>query len=419
MNRTILIAVILAAIAVPLAADEVSSPSFFIERIEVRNATRVSPDVVISESALRAGREYSEAELRDGANRLSRLPFLLSADFSLERGTERGRHVLVITISETKPFFFLLDGRVILGESYIGSPNDDSLANGQEAVLGFRWFVGRRGAIHVGLFGADDDRDYTASYSAFGVGYTRYDLFGTRAFVTLNLKKPFGNANGGGELSPQIVAGIPLSINQTLTLDYDETRFDTREREYFELGTVEEGFTQRILSARWSYNTTNRPFVPTSGTIVSVTPVAVWADRKGVIYERGADDRIRPSRLTSDAKSLGIDASAKRYWELSERDSVSAGVAGGWATTDERRNIGDISYDSTFAVIHAGYSHSLWDRARQKDGDSRFEFDVRAARRSRERSVFLERNNDVLQISGAWVRRSSYGTLRIGLGYAW
>lgn len=418
MIRTILIAVILAALALPLAADEVSSPSFFIERIEVRNATRVSPDVVIAESALREGREYSEAELRDGANRLSRLPFLLSADFSLERGSERGRHVLVITISETKPFFYLLDGRVILGEQYVGSASEDSLANGQEAVLGFRWFVGRRGAIHAGLFGADDNRDYTASYSAFGVGYTQYDVFGSRAFVTLNLKLPI--VSGGGELSPQIVAGIPLTINQTLTLNYDETRFDSDEREDFELGTVETAFTQRILSAKWSYNTTNRPFVPTHGTIVNVTPVAVWANRKGIVYERGADGLIHGRRATIDATSLGIDLSAKRYWELSERDSVSAGIAGGWARTDEERNIGDRSFDSTFGVIHAGYSHSLWDRARQKDGDSRFELDVRAATRTREESVFLdEGNNEVFQISGAWVRRSSFGTLRLGLGYAW
>lgn len=417
MIRTILIAVILAAIAIPLVADEVSSPSFFIERIEVRNAKRVSTDVVIAESALREGREYSEAELRDGANRLSRLPFLLSADFSLERGSERGRHVLVITVSETKPFFYLLDARAVLGEANAGALYNDSLLNGQEAVLGFRWFVGRRGAIHVGLFGADDNRDYTTSYSAFGAGYTQYDLFGTRAFVTLNLKKPI--VSGGGALSPQIVAGIPLSINQTLTLDYDETRFDTREREYFELGTVEESFTQRILTAKWSYNTTNRPVVPTHGTILSVMPIAVWADRKGVVYERGTDDRFHPRRVTIDATSLGLDVSASRYWELSERDSVSAGVAGGWARTEEDRSIGDLSYDSTFGVIHAGYSHSLWDRARQKDGDSRFEYDMRLATRTRQHDVFLQQENDVFQVSASWVRRSSYGTLRIGVGYAW
>src|SRR6185436_10640572 len=94
--------------ALPLAAEE---PRFFIERIEVRNARRVTPDVVIAESRLRAGHEYSEAELRDASTRLERLPFLLSVDFALEKGSERGHHVLVLTINETKPFFFFLDAR--------------------------------------------------------------------------------------------------------------------------------------------------------------------------------------------------------------------------------------------------------------------------------------------------------------------
>src|SRR5687768_15181051 len=102
VTRIFLIALILAAIAAtPLVAQEAGPASFFIGRIEARNAKRVSADVVVAESNLREGREYTEPDLRDAANRLSRLPFLLSAEFSLEKGVERGRHVLVITLSET------------------------------------------------------------------------------------------------------------------------------------------------------------------------------------------------------------------------------------------------------------------------------------------------------------------------------
>jgi outer membrane protein assembly factor BamA len=93
MLRKILLLLLL---AVPLYADE---PAFFLERIEVRNQERVSPEVVIAESRLRAGQQYSEAELRDAAVRLARLPFLLSVDFSLEKGSERGRYILVLTVN--------------------------------------------------------------------------------------------------------------------------------------------------------------------------------------------------------------------------------------------------------------------------------------------------------------------------------
>jgi outer membrane protein assembly factor BamA len=33
-----------------------------------------------------------------------------------------------------------------------------------------------------------------------------------------------------------------------------------------------------VLSARWSYNTTNAPFFPTEGTLLTVTPQYTLAD---------------------------------------------------------------------------------------------------------------------------------------------
>ena len=85
MTRTMILSIVAAALlSIPLAADEAPAPLLFIERIEVRNAKRVSTDVVIAESRLREGNEYSEADLRDASTRLSRLPFLLSVDFALD-----------------------------------------------------------------------------------------------------------------------------------------------------------------------------------------------------------------------------------------------------------------------------------------------------------------------------------------------
>src|SRR5206468_1876422 len=81
-------------------------------------------------------------------------------------------------------------------------------AESKDAALGFRWFVGGRGIVHVGLTARRDRQAFTSNYSAWAVGYTQYDLFGTGAFATVNIRLPFDSPGGGG-LSPQLVAGVP------------------------------------------------------------------------------------------------------------------------------------------------------------------------------------------------------------------
>ena len=84
IRRVILCLLLLAAAT--LRAEE-RAARFFVERIDVRDAHHVSRDVVIAESRLREGETYSEQELREGNLRLNRAPYLLSADFSLEKGS--------------------------------------------------------------------------------------------------------------------------------------------------------------------------------------------------------------------------------------------------------------------------------------------------------------------------------------------
>src|SRR5688500_4699266 len=77
MFRLFLTAFTAAIVAISAIAQEPVPARFLIERIEVRNASRVSEDLVIAETLLRAGTEYSEAELGAASARLSRLPFLV------------------------------------------------------------------------------------------------------------------------------------------------------------------------------------------------------------------------------------------------------------------------------------------------------------------------------------------------------
>lgn len=423
MIRNLTVILLLAALAAPLAAQDAASPLLFIERIEVRNANRVSPEVVIAESRLREGSEYTEAELRDAATRLARLPFLLSVDFALERGSERGRHVLVLTINETRPFFFLLDlvpiydNDALLDVDY----TNDRGASRDTLALGARWFVGRRGAFHIGFSGTGDDREFAREYASFAVGYTQYDIFGSRAFATINLKRPI-EGFGEGELSPQVVVGVPVSANQTITLQYDETRFTEETRTILGVDyPIRSG--QKLVSATMAYNTTNEPFFPTRGTLLQVTPMYGWTDGARILFTSTGPEGTEVRHSAYHTRFFGAEAAATRYWELNDRDSVWGNVRGEWAREayNDQFTVTERDRTARYGSIGIGYSHSLWSPEERVNGDSRLELTARYSSRDREDEPpsFFRPMDDVTQVSAAWLRRSSWGTLRIGAGFAW
>lgn len=423
MTRQMILSIVTAALlSIPLVADDAPAPLLFIERIEVRNAKRVSRDVVVAESRLREGHEYSEAELRDASTRLSRLPFLLSVDFALEKGTDRGRHVLVLTINETRPFFFLVDAQANYNDedNSLDTDFNGRSSSGDTLALGYRRFVGRRGAVHVGLAVSGQERERAKDYTSLAIGYTQYDLFGTRAFATLNLKKPFEGYGGG--ISPQLVVGVPLSANQTLTLQYDETRFagQTRILAGQEYSSKSEN---RLVTARWSYNTTNEPFFPTRGTLLHVTPGIGASDSGGAFLAR-SDGTFEVTTIHSDR--YGAEAGATRYWELSERDSVWGDLRGEWARIDQRsttREVDSGAITVRYGAAGIGYSRSLWSRERRANGgDSRVELTARYSNLTRDYGQFTNYvgySRDLRRLDAAWLRRTSWGTLRLGAGYAW
>lgn len=419
MNRTLALLLFLLTIPlapIPLAAQDAP---LFIERIEVRNHKRVSPEVVIAESRLSEGRAYSEAELRDAATRLSRLPFLLSVDFSLEKGSERGRHVLVLTVNETKPFFYLMDGVAYMDDSpYAEIEYDDRPGSSSESLtLGFRWFLGRRGAAHVAFSGIGNERTFLSDYASFVVGYTQYDLFGTRAFATLNLKLPV-EGYGEGLLSPQLVLGVPLSPNQTVTLEYDESRF-TGETRVFDGNEIENRLGQRIVSARWSYNTTNDPFFPTRGTLLSVAPHYGWTDGVDTFF----DGALEPRKEAFHTSTYGVRAGATRFRELTGRTAAWGDLRGEWAQFDRRSDhFPDFTGTASSAGVGAGYGFSLWTpEERAQGGDSRFEVIGRYTYRAdpEYETDYFNHEPHVYQASLSWMRRSSWGSLRLGVGYLW
>jgi len=416
IKRLTLIILLLCAAALPLFADD--APQFLIERIDVRSAKHVSRDVVVAESRLREGLTYNELDLREASDRVNRAPYLVSADFSLEKGSERGKYVLVISVNETKPFFYrfeLVPLKARRDDALRVDVADSPGTSENEVAVGFRFFTGRRGAVHFGLSGTSDNRSYTNDYSFFVAGYTQYDLFGSRAFATLNLKKPIASfPSEHSSITPQLVLGIPLSPNQTLTLDYDDTNVERRSR--FPYRT-----TQRIVMAKWSYNTTNHPLLPTRGTLITVMPLAVWLDRQVLTYV------TLPGELTevrTHTRSFALEGSASRYWQLDDVNSWSAGIEGGLARTTlhEAPVLDRAISDSRFARLNLGFAHSFWSSERvAKEGDSRIDVDLRITSRDDpyQRLVHLYEPISAYQLSASWVRRNAWGTFRIGAGVAW
>ncbi len=77
-----------------------------IEKIVVEGVRHGSEKIVAAETLLTPRQAYSEAQLQQALHRVERLPFVVEAGFSLRRGSERGRHELVITVTEAMPVFF-------------------------------------------------------------------------------------------------------------------------------------------------------------------------------------------------------------------------------------------------------------------------------------------------------------------------
>jgi len=214
---------------------------------------------------------------------------------------------------------------------------------------------------------------------------------------------------------------VPLSPNQTLTLEVDETRFGPDTREV--LGQVFDTQNgQRVIGATWSYNTTNRPFLPTRGTLLTVRPRLSWSDAATYRYVQPNPEEPIPAipfhADTVHSKAREITVNAARYWELSERSSVSGGLDASLTHFRFDSDLLGLTVDRELrGGVAAGYSYSFWDAERSKNGDSRLEFNARLGNRSFSYADFYRAEQR--QLSASWVRRSSWGTLRLGLGYAW
>ena len=368
------------ALALPLQAQE----RFLIERIDVQHLVHATADVIRAESRLREGERYDESELRDANNRIKRLPFVLDAAFKLERGSVRDAYILVVTVNETKPFFYLWDTVLYKRRPFVELDTESAI------LAGARWFAAPHDVFHVAAVVHHAERPFESDYASAQAGYTRYGLLGDRAFATLTADRMLTSGNGQ-KLLPGAVIGISLSPKRTLTISYtayDLSEFQRRDG--------------RIFEARFAYNTTNHPFFPSEGTLLSIGPVVARTDSA-------------TSTTLTHTLDAGVDAHAAEYWPLSARTTAAAVADGGFIRVITRGGSNAKRF-TAYGSAMLRLSRALHD-PNDADVQTRAELTLRAV--SHQRDVTPFRRDSSLQLNAAWVHRNAWGVVRLGLGYAW
>ncbi len=289
-TRSILSLALLVLAALPIAAQEEPPPEtarFLIETITVEGPKEAAANIVKAETLLRSGESYTERDLRLAVYRIHRLPFVLDATFALRKGSRRGAYELVISVQPAHWFFFdhwirafTFEHPLDLGdETFHGDRTSVSIGG----VVGARLFVGRSGE----LFGAFDSRD------GLQLGFTQYDLLHRGILASagvsrelccvtevlpLALDPTFSSWTFDSSLKLSLGMSIPLGGRQSFQVSLSDRRGeagshrgvleDTPDRVRQLFGQSGDLEYQRA-EGKWVYDTSDDPFLPTSGISVS------------------------------------------------------------------------------------------------------------------------------------------------------
>ena len=317
---------------------ETESPRFFLETIRVEGIRSASPEILLSEALLEEGREYSEGELRDAEHRIVRLPFILDARFALERGSERGKLGLLITVDEVRRFFFggevntgfFADDLTLEGDG----PNDSNTQ--LFSLAGVRFFPGRRSTLFLSI-----------ANGGAQAGYTRFGIGSRNLFLSLGYQhqrcctvrvEPLGvdptlSAWTSGQESDRVsfTLGMPLDHRNALRFELSVEEGDRGSRRRVLRGEgIEriEGYGDRRdlrVEAAWIRDTTDDPVFPTQGE--SFTLALEWRDFEAEFEPRQfptlPPEAALPGTVES-ARFLRLAVAGTRHWPMG-RHTLSAG----------------------------------------------------------------------------------------------
>ena len=348
-TRTLRALALLLLAALPLRAQEEASQEparFLIETITVEGPQEGAANIVRAETLLEEGKTYTEDQLRQAVYRVHRLPFVLDASFSLRKGSQHGAYELAIEVQTARWFFFDHWIRAFrfaepldLEESV---RTDETMKSSVflGGLAGARRFVGRSGV----LFGALDSEDGAQ------VGFTKYDLFHrgilasagysrtvccVREVLPLALDPTF--TSWGFDSSRKISLGlaIPLGGPQSIQLSLSERRGDVSSRRnvivdpqaqvpviFIEDGELAYGRAE----AKWVYDTSDDPLLPTRGLSLSAGLEAARFDGRDLIeLLPSVEGDLFPIPIPAfHSEEVVAAASAIRHWPITPRQTVSA-----------------------------------------------------------------------------------------------
>jgi hypothetical protein len=387
--RGLLLSLTLLLVTIPGAADE--ALRFPIESISITGLRYASSDVVRAESRLREKNTYTEPQLRDAMGRISRLPFVIAADFRLEKGSVRGQYNLVIAIEETRPLFVSLESTrsVVSG---IPDPDDperteSTTVNNEFAAVGGRWFVGANGLLH-GAVEPTNDR-YT-------IGYIQYGLFGTAASVAATVRYEHRQIdqpgavheqfNASDDLAYTVSVAVPVRGNHTLRGTWDRQTipfvFGTGFFDRPEVRVVK--FHADRAELIWRYDTTDDLIFPLTGSRAT----------GGVSFvELPVRDPFDTGTRFERAFRRDAAADLVKYWSLTPSQSI---LGGGSVLTQEYRGARISEYHGRI-----GYASILRGR-----NEAPLSGDLR-----------LEATGELVHLDYGVDNDTRYGTVRGGLAF--
>lgn len=405
--------------ATTAAETSVSPAAFLIEKIVVEGVGHGAEKIVSAETLLRLGSSYTEAQLREALQRVERLPFVVQADFSLRRGTERGNFELVITVTETKPIFF---GGSFDVHRNVRRYGHDWIFEVGGPLLGARVFFGGQSELSAGLTGGGYSGSEGSS-ALFNVAYTHHNLFGRHVAGSVFLGVP--------EIGTQLA--LPLNRANVLTLDIrrSRSRSESSGPGYYE---SEHRSTTSRVGLTWQRDTTDNPFTPRRGTHTGARVGYSTDDyRQNSPWGFGPPQGPTPEPTLRIGREAGLSGSlyGSHYWSLPGRLSLgleanlsgSQGEFRGTATRGDVVESDDGDRWSMNGLVKArligtipgrpgGTTHQWWEVAASLSG-SRFrtEWDPPGTYRSYDgRST-----SGLLSVSAA--SRGRWGTVVLSLQY--
>jgi hypothetical protein len=428
------------AVAEPPAAPPTR---FWIETITIEEPHRVSREILLSEARLEVSREYTEADLRQAIHRIRRLPFILDADFALRRGSGRGKYALVITLVETRRFFFGTDANLLRLaeplrlENGIPAENDERIT----FTAGMRFFVGPRGVAFLSVG------------DGVGVqgGYTQYDLFGAGSFLnvglawnvccsnrifSLGLDPTFANWELDDSREVSVTAGLPLRGSQSLefsveVLDTNDQFGDRRPVRGMPrlTGTTQfQDLEITRLGGRWLRDERDDALFPTQGDLLSVgisyTALQAPMDVLDFREDPFGVERIPVGEYS--ARWLELRGDASRYWSVSPRQTLSAGAGVGFGFSRVENvpiDAGTVFSDdltSLSGTLGAGYSLRLLGSPEtvRRWGDLRFELSGEYAyEQVFPDAAFLDNPLERIDLGAALSLRNRWGLFRLRLSF--